>query len=328
MANPDGSLGVDPGGVPDPPRAAVRLLHPGHGDDARRRCSTRTPSPSEAEIREYLDGNICRCTGYHNIVKAIQAAAGRARLRRASRPSREAERWHMRRAASARASKRREDVRFLTGKGRYTDDLNRPGQALCRTSCARTWRTAASARLDTAAAAAMPGVLKVFTAKDFAARRRHPLRLAGHRPLRPADEGAEAPGARRGQGPPRRRPGRRGGRRDAGAGARRRRGDRARHRGAAGRRRHARGARRRARRRCTTTLGAQPLLRLGLHRGQPRRGRRGDRGRAARHDARARQQPAGAERRWSRAPRSASTTRPTTSTRSTPPARTRTSSGC
>ena len=33
------------------------------------------PSPSEAEIREYLDGNICRCTGYHNIVKAIQAAA-------------------------------------------------------------------------------------------------------------------------------------------------------------------------------------------------------------------------------------------------------------
>jgi carbon-monoxide dehydrogenase small subunit len=33
-------------------------------------------SPSEAEIREYLDGNICRCTGYHNIVKAIQAAAG------------------------------------------------------------------------------------------------------------------------------------------------------------------------------------------------------------------------------------------------------------
>ena len=33
------------------------------------------PSPSEAEIREYLDGNNCRCTGYHNIVKAIQAAA-------------------------------------------------------------------------------------------------------------------------------------------------------------------------------------------------------------------------------------------------------------
>ena len=31
--------------------------------------------PSEVEIREYLEGNICRCTGYQNIVKSIQAAA-------------------------------------------------------------------------------------------------------------------------------------------------------------------------------------------------------------------------------------------------------------
>lgn len=31
--------------------------------------------PSEHEIREWLEGNICRCTGYHNIVKAIQVAA-------------------------------------------------------------------------------------------------------------------------------------------------------------------------------------------------------------------------------------------------------------
>jgi carbon-monoxide dehydrogenase small subunit len=34
------------------------------------------PTPTEAEVREYLKGNICRCTGYHNIVKAILAAAG------------------------------------------------------------------------------------------------------------------------------------------------------------------------------------------------------------------------------------------------------------
>ena len=34
------------------------------------------PEPSEAEIRDYLEGNICRCTGYHNIVKAIMAASG------------------------------------------------------------------------------------------------------------------------------------------------------------------------------------------------------------------------------------------------------------
>ncbi len=33
------------------------------------------PNPTEAEIRHGLEGNICRCTGYHNIVKAIQNAA-------------------------------------------------------------------------------------------------------------------------------------------------------------------------------------------------------------------------------------------------------------
>lgn len=34
------------------------------------------PKPTEAEVRHYLEGNICRCTGYHNIVKAILAASG------------------------------------------------------------------------------------------------------------------------------------------------------------------------------------------------------------------------------------------------------------
>jgi carbon-monoxide dehydrogenase small subunit len=33
------------------------------------------PNPTEAEIRMGLEGNLCRCTGYHNIVKAIAAAA-------------------------------------------------------------------------------------------------------------------------------------------------------------------------------------------------------------------------------------------------------------
>ena len=33
------------------------------------------PSPSEEEIRRGLEGNLCRCTGYHNIVRAVEAAA-------------------------------------------------------------------------------------------------------------------------------------------------------------------------------------------------------------------------------------------------------------
>jgi carbon-monoxide dehydrogenase small subunit len=39
----------------------------------------RNPDPSEEEIREWLEGNLCRCTGYHNIVKAISAAAAEMR---------------------------------------------------------------------------------------------------------------------------------------------------------------------------------------------------------------------------------------------------------
>jgi aerobic carbon-monoxide dehydrogenase small subunit len=35
----------------------------------------RNPSPSEAEVRKGLEGNLCRCTGYHNIVRAVLDAA-------------------------------------------------------------------------------------------------------------------------------------------------------------------------------------------------------------------------------------------------------------
>jgi carbon-monoxide dehydrogenase small subunit len=36
----------------------------------------RNPNPTEEEVRHGLEGNLCRCTGYHNIVKAVMAAAG------------------------------------------------------------------------------------------------------------------------------------------------------------------------------------------------------------------------------------------------------------
>ena len=38
----------------------------------------RSPSASEAEIRAWLEGNLCRCTGYQNIVRAVQKAAPQA----------------------------------------------------------------------------------------------------------------------------------------------------------------------------------------------------------------------------------------------------------
>jgi carbon-monoxide dehydrogenase small subunit len=36
----------------------------------------RNPNPTEEEIRHGLEGNLCRCTGYHNIVEAVKSAAG------------------------------------------------------------------------------------------------------------------------------------------------------------------------------------------------------------------------------------------------------------
>ena len=62
--------------------------------------------------------------------------------------------------------KRKEDLRFLSGRGHYTDDINRPNQTyamILRSPHAH----AAIARIDTAAAAAMPGVVAVFTGADM-----------------------------------------------------------------------------------------------------------------------------------------------------------------
>ncbi|MEO1328329.1 MAG: xanthine dehydrogenase family protein molybdopterin-binding subunit [Pseudomonadota bacterium] len=64
--------------------------------------------------------------------------------------------------------KRREDVRFLTGRGNYTDDINRPNQLTCvflRSPVAHGKIT----KLDIAAAAAAAGVVRIFTGDDIAA---------------------------------------------------------------------------------------------------------------------------------------------------------------
>ena len=74
LAAPDGTL--------HPMQAAFKDCHglqcgfctPGMVMSAVDRCK-RHPQASEQEIREQLDGNLCRCTGYQNIVKAVQQGA-------------------------------------------------------------------------------------------------------------------------------------------------------------------------------------------------------------------------------------------------------------
>ncbi len=74
MENADGSLGRIQQAFQDHHGLQCGFCTPGMVMSAAALLK-ENPNPSEADIREYLEGNICRCTGYHNIVKAIQAAA-------------------------------------------------------------------------------------------------------------------------------------------------------------------------------------------------------------------------------------------------------------
>src|SRR5689334_4011849 len=64
--------------------------------------------------------------------------------------------------------KRREDVRFITGNGRYTDDVNQLGQTYA-VFLRSPYPRARIVTIDTAEAKQVPGVIAVFTGKDTAA---------------------------------------------------------------------------------------------------------------------------------------------------------------
>ncbi|MEZ5755369.1 MAG: (2Fe-2S)-binding protein [Paracoccaceae bacterium] len=75
MNNPDGSLSVVQQAFQDHHGLQCGFCTPGMVMSSAALLA-ENPKPTEAEIRHYLEGNICRCTGYHNIVKAVLAASG------------------------------------------------------------------------------------------------------------------------------------------------------------------------------------------------------------------------------------------------------------
>ena len=75
QANADGSLNVIQQAFQDHHGLQCGFSTPGLVMSAAALLK-ENPKPTEAEVREYLEGNICRCTGYHNIVKAIMAVSG------------------------------------------------------------------------------------------------------------------------------------------------------------------------------------------------------------------------------------------------------------
>lgn len=75
QANADGSLNVIQQAFQDHHGLQCGFCTPGMVMSAAALLKDN-PTPTETEIRDYLEGNLCRCTGYHNIVKAIMAASG------------------------------------------------------------------------------------------------------------------------------------------------------------------------------------------------------------------------------------------------------------
>lgn len=75
MANADGSLGVVQQAFQDHHGLQCGFCTPGMVMSSAALLA-ENPRPTESEIRHYLEGNICRCTGYHNIIKAVLAASG------------------------------------------------------------------------------------------------------------------------------------------------------------------------------------------------------------------------------------------------------------
>ncbi len=75
MANADGSLGVIQQAFQDHHGLQCGFCTPGMVMTTASLLA-ENPKPTEHQVRHYLEGKICRCTGYHNIVKAVLAASG------------------------------------------------------------------------------------------------------------------------------------------------------------------------------------------------------------------------------------------------------------
>lgn len=119
----------------------------------------KTSNPNEKEIRHAIRNNICRCTGYVKIVKAIEIASSILRGEDEIKP--EEVKWKIGERVH------RVDVREkVTGKGKYPDDLYVDG--MLHASAVRSkYPRAKVLSIDTTEAEKMKGVVKILTAKDI-----------------------------------------------------------------------------------------------------------------------------------------------------------------
>jgi CO/xanthine dehydrogenase Mo-binding subunit/aerobic-type carbon monoxide dehydrogenase small subunit (CoxS/CutS family) len=120
----------------------------------------REPDPTQSQIVEALEGNICRCTGYTKIVEAVKLAAARLCGEKVDGLARKEKN------PIGGSALRSDSLEKVTGQARYVEDMTPPG--LLHARVLRSPLHHARLRsLDPSAAAALPGVLRVFTAQDI-----------------------------------------------------------------------------------------------------------------------------------------------------------------
>jgi putative selenate reductase molybdopterin-binding subunit len=111
------------------------------------------PNPSPEEIRRYLQGNLCRCTGYNQIVQAIQAAASRSLRKEEGQ-------------AVPTELSRLEAPEKITGNATFVGDMKRPNMLVGEILRSQVPHARIKA-IKTNKALSLPGVAAVITAQDF-----------------------------------------------------------------------------------------------------------------------------------------------------------------
>ncbi|MBP1707046.1 MAG: Xanthine dehydrogenase [Chloroflexi bacterium] len=119
---------------------------------------SENPKPAEEEIKEALGGNLCRCTGYTKIIKAVQVAAGQKPPTRTDLSSES-------RIVGQRL-RRRDGFEKATGRAKYVDDITLPGM-LSGKVLQSSRPHARIMGIDVCAAEKQPGVRRILTAQDI-----------------------------------------------------------------------------------------------------------------------------------------------------------------
>ena len=117
---------------------------------------------TEEDVRKGLEGNLCRCTGYHNIVKAVQAAAEAMAEVHGMSTIEQAPAKHV-----GQSLRRKEDPRLITGRATVRRRPRRCTACCTSPSCARPRRTRRSSRSTRPRRSRMPGVTAVYTGEDM-----------------------------------------------------------------------------------------------------------------------------------------------------------------